>query len=139
MHVLWHHGVKTGRITANEFVAVTSANAAKIFNLYPRKGSVSAGADADLVVWDPVRERRISKETHHQKIDINLFEGMTVRGVNVVTVSRGEVLYRDGDLRTVPGAGRYIAREPFPPYFETFQRQREHAQARAVDRASAQT
>ena len=69
MEVLWHHGVNTGRLTMNEFVRVTSTNAAQIFNIYPRKGSVSVGADADLVVWDPAASKTISAKTHHQKID----------------------------------------------------------------------
>src|SRR3546814_14265643 len=67
--VLWHHGVNKGRLTPNEFVVVTSANAAKIFNLYPRKGVIQPGADADLVVWGPKKTRKISAKTHHQKID----------------------------------------------------------------------
>ncbi|HUC69296.1 MAG TPA: dihydropyrimidinase [Stellaceae bacterium] len=117
MQVLWHHGVNTGRLTPNEFVAATSANAAKIFNIYPRKGVIAAGSDADLVVWDPKRTRRISAKTHHQKIDFNIFEGMEVEGVNVVTVSQGKILWRDGELRSVKGAGRYVDRPPFPAYY----------------------
>jgi len=117
MHVLWHHGVNAGRITIPEFVALTSANAAKIFNIYPRKGAVAAGSDADLVVWDPKTTRRISAKTHHQKVDFNIFEGMEVEGVNTITLSRGKVVYRDGELRTVKGAGRYIDRPPFPEYY----------------------
>jgi dihydropyrimidinase len=117
MHVLWHHGVNTGRLTPNEFVAATSANAARIFNIYPRKGVVAAGSDADLVVWDPKKTRRISAKTHHQKIDFNIFEGMEVEGINVVTLSQGKIVWRDGDLRTVKGAGRWIDRPPFPAYY----------------------
>ncbi|HUH86161.1 MAG TPA: dihydropyrimidinase [Stellaceae bacterium] len=117
MQVLWHHGVNTGRLTANEFVAATSTNAAKIFNIYPRKGVIRAGADADLVVWDPKKRRRISAKTHHQNIDFNIFEGMEVEGVNVITLSQGKIVWRDGDLRTVKGAGRYIDRPPFPAYY----------------------
>ena len=117
MHVLWHHGVNAGRITIPEFVALTSANAAKIFNIYPRKGAVAAGSDADLVVWDPKTTRRISAKTHHQKVDFNIFEGIEVEGVNTITLSRGKVVYRDGELRTVKGAGRYIDRPPFPEYY----------------------
>ena len=117
MQVLWHHGVNSGRLTANEFVAATSANAAKIFNIYPRKGVVAAGSDADLVIWDPKRTRRISAKTHHQKIDFNIFEGMEVEGVNVVTLSQGKIVWRDGELRSVKGAGRYVDRPPFPAYY----------------------
>ena len=80
MAVLWTHGVDTGRLTMNEFVKITSTNAAQIFNIYPRKGSISVGADADIVVWDPKATRTISAKTHHQKIDFNIFEGMKVTG-----------------------------------------------------------
>ncbi len=117
MHVLWHHGVGTGRLTPNEFVAITSANAAKIFNLYPRKGIVAPGSDADLVVWDPKKTRHISAKTHNQKVDFNIFEGMDVTGVNAVTISQGKIVYKDGDVRTVKGAGHYIARPPFASYY----------------------
>ena len=134
MHVLWHHGVNTGRLTMNEFVAVTSANAAKIFNIYPRKGAVSVGADADLVVWDGEKERTISKDTHHQNIDFNIFEGMTVKGVNIVTLSQGNIVYQDGDVRTVKGAGRYINRPTFAPYYSAMTKSRELNAPSAVDR-----
>jgi dihydropyrimidinase len=117
MHVLWHHGVGRGRLTENEFVAITSANTAKIFNIYPRKGVIASGSDADLLIWDPSRTREISAKTHHQNVDFNIFEGMTVTGVNAVTISQGGIVYKDGDLRPVKGAGRYITRPPFPQYF----------------------
>jgi dihydropyrimidinase len=114
MSILWHHGVGTGRITANEFVAVTSTNTAKIFNIFPRKGAVEVGADADLVVWDANASRTISVKTHHQRVDFNVFEGMQVTGLARHTISRGKLVWTDGDLRTVPGAGRYIERPCFP-------------------------
>lgn len=118
MHMIWHEGVSTGRLTMNEFVAVTSTNAARIFNIFPRKGSVSVGADADLVVWDPEKSKTISAKTHHQNIDFNIFEGRTVKGVTVATLSQGKIVYQDGELRTVRGAGRYINRPVFAPYYE---------------------
>ena len=121
MSVIWHHGVGTGRLTPSEFVAVTSANAAKIFNIYPRKGSVSAGADADLVVWDPEKSRTISAKTHHQKVDFNIFEGMTVKGNPAATVSRGVPVFVNGEVRSVRGAGRYIDRPAFAPYYKPLQ------------------
>ncbi len=134
MHVLWHHGVNSGRLTMNEFVAITSTNAAKIFNIYPRKGSISVGADADIAIWDPEKERTISKDTHHQNVDFNIFEGMTVKGINTVTISQGKVVYQDGDVRTVKGAGRYVDRPTFPSYYQAINRQHEAKAPVAVDR-----
>lgn len=137
MHVLWHHGVGKGRLTPNEFVAVTSTNAAKIFNIYPRKGLIAAGADADLVVWDTKKSRRISAKTHHQNIDFNIFEGMEVTGINTVTIAQGKVVYKDGDVRTVRGAGRYIDRPPFAPYYEALRIKRERERPQPVSRPAA--
>ena len=134
MHAIWTHGVRTGRLTMNEFVAVTSTNAAKIFNIYPRKGSVTVGADADLVVWDPARSRTISAKTHHQNIDFNIFEGMEVTGINVVTISQGRVVYRDGAVRTQRGAGRYVKRPPHAFYYDAMRRRRELSAPKSVDR-----
>ncbi|MGD1877277.1 MAG: dihydropyrimidinase [Kiloniellaceae bacterium] len=134
MHVLWHHGVNSGRLTMNEFVAITSTNAAKIFNIYPRKGSISIGADADIAIWDPEKERTISKDTHHQNVDFNIFEGMTVKGINTVTISQGKVVYQDGDIRSVKGAGRYVDRPTFPSYYQAINRRHEAKAPVAVDR-----
>jgi dihydropyrimidinase len=118
MSVLWHHGVGTGRLTPNEFVRITSTNCAQIFNLYPRKGAVQVGADADLVVWDPEGTRTISARTHHQNVDFNIYEGMEVKGIARHTLSQGKLVWTDGDLRTVRGAGRYVDRPCFPPVFK---------------------
>jgi dihydropyrimidinase len=115
--VLWTHGVNAGRLTAEEFVAATSANAAKIFNIYPRKGAIEPGADADIVVWDPAARKTISAKTHRQKVDFNIFEGMEVTGLASHTVSRGAIVYKNGDLRAVRGAGRYVKRPAFHPMF----------------------
>ncbi len=118
MEVLWHHGVSTGRLTMNEFVAVTSTNAAQIFNIYPRKGSIVVGADADIVVWDPEASKTISAKTHFQKVDYNIFEGMTVKGCASHTLSQGKVVYAGGKLDIERGAGRYVHRPPFASYYE---------------------
>jgi dihydropyrimidinase len=118
MSVLWHYGVNMGRLTPNEFVRVTSTNAAQIFNLYPRKGAVAQGSDADLVVWDPEASRTISVAAHHQNVDFNVFEGMTVKGVATHTIARGALAWADGDLRAQRGQGRYLKRPPNPAYFE---------------------
>jgi dihydropyrimidinase len=120
--VLWTHGVGTGRLTLEEFVAATSTNAAKIFNIYPRKGAVEPGADADIVVWDPAATKTISKKTHHQNVDFNIFEGMKVTGLASHTISQGKLVYAKGDLRAVKGAGRYIKRPAFHPMFEALEK-----------------
>jgi dihydropyrimidinase len=114
MSVLWHHGVRSGKLTPAEFVAVTSANAANIFRLAPRKGVIAVGSDADIVVWDPQASRTISAKTHHQNIDFNVYESMTVVGNAAITMSRGTVVYDRGQLRAQRGAGRYLPR-PLAP------------------------
>ena len=115
LSVLWHHGVRTGRLSANEFVAVTSTNTARIFNIYPQKGAIAAGSDADLVLWDAEASRTISAATHHQNVDFNVFEGMEVTGVARHTIAGGRVVWADGDLRTQRGAGRHVPRPCFSP------------------------
>ena len=118
----------------NEFVAVTSANAAQIFNIYPRKGSVSVGADADIVVWDPAATKLISAKTHHQKVEYNIFEGMEVTGCASHTLSQGKVVWADGQLNVERGAGRYVDRPPFAPYYDALKIAAQHAEPVAVKR-----
>jgi dihydropyrimidinase len=115
--VIWDAGVNTGRLTPSEFVAITSANTAKLFNIYPQKGSVSVGADADLVVWDPEGTKTLSVKTQHSKGDFNIFEGRTVRGIPSHTVSQGKLVFVQGDLRAERGVGRYIKRPAFGANF----------------------
>ena len=134
MSVLWHHGVRTGKLTPNEFVKVTSTNCAQIFNIHPKKGDIKVGSDADIIVWDPEGTRLISAETHHQNIDFNIYEGLEVTGIPVVTLSRGRILWKDGDLRTVKGTGKYFDRPCFPSYFDAVNRVRELSQPLPVDR-----
>ena len=113
LHVLWHLGVNSGRISPEQFVALTSSNAAKTFNLWPRKGRLEVGADADVIVLDPERTRTLSAATQHQKTDFSVWEGMTVKGVVIHTLSRGRQVWADGELRAEPGAGRYLPRSAF--------------------------
>jgi dihydropyrimidinase len=134
MEVLWHHGVSTGRLTMNEFVAITSSNAAKIFNVFPRKGNISVGADADIVVWDPQASKTISVKTHQQKIDYNIFEGMTVQGCASHTLSQGKVVYADGELKVERGAGQYIERPAFASYYDAIEKRKQHNKPTAVNR-----
>jgi dihydropyrimidinase len=123
LSVLWHAGVATGRLTPNEFVRVTSTNAAQIFNLYPRKGAIAVGSDADLVVWDPAATKTITTAGSLSKVGYNVFEGRTVQGVAKVTLSQGKIVWIDGDLRTERGAGRYVNRPAFAPMFDALKRQ----------------
>jgi len=110
--MLWTHGVATGRLTPNEFVAVTSTNIAKILNCYPRKGAVLVGADADLVVWDPEKEKTIQASTQQSSIDYNVFEGHHVKGLPRFTLTRGKVAIHDGEVKTEEGHGKFVQREP---------------------------
>ncbi|MRX07798.1 dihydropyrimidinase [Pseudoduganella sp. FT25W] len=113
MSVIWDAGVNTGLLTPSEFVKVTSTNTAQIFNIYPRKGVIAPGADADVVVWDPEGTRTISALTQFAKGGFNVFEGRTVRGIPSTTLSAGNVVFHRGVLMAVEGAGRYINRPAF--------------------------
>ncbi|HEY1092565.1 MAG TPA: dihydropyrimidinase [Burkholderiaceae bacterium] len=121
MTVIWDAGVNSGRLTPSEFVAITSANCAKLFNIYPQKGVIAEGADADMVLWDPQGTKTLSAKTHHSKNDFNIFEGRTVRGIASHTVSQGRLVWADGDLRAEAGKGRYLKRAPFGPNFKAAQ------------------
>ncbi|MDR3017216.1 MAG: dihydropyrimidinase [Delftia acidovorans] len=132
--VIWDAGVNTGRLTPSEFVAITSANTARLFNIYPRKGLVGVGADADLVVWDPAATHTLSVKTQHSKGDYNIFEGRTVQGMPSHTISQGVVAYAQGDLRAEMGKGRYIKRPAFGPNFDAVQRRAAALQPTAVAR-----
>jgi len=115
LSLLWHHGVRTGRLDPSHFVDLVSTRPAKIFGLYPRKGSLQVGADADVVVWDPEGSRTISaSRTFHQN-DESIFEGFEVTGVPSTVLVNGRVTYRDGDLRAEPGSGRFLSRSPLTP------------------------
>ena len=133
--VIWDEGVNTGRLTPSEFVAITSANTAKLFNIYPQKGSVSVGADADLVVWDPAGTKTLSVKTQFSKGDFNIFEGRTVKGIPSHTVSRGELVFVQGDLRAVQGTGRYIKRPAFSANFAASKLRADALAPTAVKRA----
>ncbi len=113
--MLWDGGVNTGRISANRFVELVATNPARLFGLWPAKGTVAIGADADLLVWDPAKQHTISATTHHMNVDYNLYEGRTVTGAPVVVLSRGEVIARDGQFVGRKGRGQFLRRRPGVP------------------------
>ncbi|SNT71636.1 dihydropyrimidinase [Paracoccus seriniphilus] len=111
MPMLWTHGVNTGRLTPNEFVAATSTNSAKILGMYPRKGAVLVGSDADLVIWDPEAEKTITSQNQQSAIDYNVFEGQKVKGLPRYTLTRGVIAFNEGKIETREGHGEFVARE----------------------------
>lgn len=116
LSIIWDRGVHKGIIDEKKFVEITSTNAAKIFNLYPKKGCIEVESDADIVIWNPKKTRTISARTHHQACDFNIFEGMTVTGVAEVVIVKGRVCYEEGTLKEVVGLGSYIPCPVFPPH-----------------------
>ena len=134
MPVLWTRGVNTGRLTMNEFVAVTSSNIAKILNLYPRKGAIVEGADADIVVWDPNRKKTISADTQQSVIEYNVFEGIEVTGLPRFTLTRGVVAVEEDAVDARMGHGRFVPREPYPAVNRALSKWKEITAPRAVIR-----
>ena len=134
MAVIWDAGVNTGRLTPSEFVAITSTNTAKLFNIHPQKGTIQVGSDADIVVWDPAGSKTLSAKTQHSKGDFNIFEGRTVKGIPSHTISQGKVVFANGDLRAEQGVGRYIKRPAFGPQFNAVQKRAEALAPTAVQR-----
>lgn len=106
-------GVKTGRLTASDLVRLLSANPAKIFGLWPRKGDLAPGFDADIVLFDPRPERVLAASELHSRAGFSPYEGLTVSGRVTTTVLRGQVVYRDGDIVGTPGNGRFQKCDPF--------------------------
>ncbi len=137
MSILWDRGVESGMLTPNDFVRVTSQAAAEIFNIYPRKGSISVGADADIAIWDPNASRTVSAKTHHSKMDFNLYEGKTLTGLARATISQGKQVWDGKELRVEKGVGRYV---PRPTYSKVFERVKTYGKLNAprrVERAQA--
>ncbi|XP_025196218.1 dihydropyrimidinase isoform X1 [Melanaphis sacchari] len=115
MSVIWEKGVVSELFDPCRFVAITSTNAAKIFNIYPRKGCIDVGSDADIVVWNPKGKRIISAKTHHQAVDYNIFEGMECHGIPEYVLVGGRVCVDEGQLKVVQGHGKFI---PTPTHSE---------------------
>ena len=113
LQMIHHFGVREGRISLNRMVELLATNPAKLFGLYPRKGTLAVGSDADIVVFDPEKRVTISADDHHSRVDYNLYEGTEVIGSPETVLLRGNVLVDDGELVASPGVGQYIARAKF--------------------------
>jgi dihydropyrimidinase len=112
MSLVFDGGVRTGKISVNRFVELTSTSPAKIFGLFPRKGTVAPGSDADLVVFDPEKKTTLSAKTHHMKVDYNPYEGREVTGAAETVLSRGRVIVENGKFTGKAGAGSFLKRSP---------------------------
>ena len=115
--MIYSEGVRDGRITLERFVEVTAANPAKLFGLYPRKGAIAVGSDADLVLWDPHETRTIRDEDMLSGSGYSVHAGRVVTGWPTLTMRRGEIVYRDGEVLGEPGSGELVRRDPWrgPP------------------------
>jgi len=113
--VLWTYGVRSGKLTPNQFVALTSTNAAKIFGLYPKKGTLLPGADADIVIWDPNRRVEYGVAWARHRTDYNLYEGWELVGFPEMVILRGEPIVEGDRWLGSPGSGRFLSRQPGAP------------------------
>ncbi|WP_053377338.1 dihydropyrimidinase [Paenibacillus sp. FJAT-27812] len=111
--LFYSEGVHKGRITLHEFVDIVSTRNAKLFGLFPQKGTIAVGSDADIVIFDPLAERTLSAKTHHMNVDYNPFEGIQVTGEPISVLSRGEFVIQERQFVGSFGAGRYLKRKPY--------------------------
>ncbi|MBI1805409.1 MAG: dihydropyrimidinase [Ignavibacteriae bacterium] len=113
LQLLYEGGVNKKRISLNRWVEITSTTPAKMFGMYPRKGTVAIGSDADLVIWDPNKEHVISAMTHHMRVDYSMFEGFKVKGNAETVLSRGDIIVKNGQWLGKAGRGKFIKRDAF--------------------------
>jgi dihydropyrimidinase len=112
LQLLYHFGVNEGRISVSKWVDLIATNPAKLFGLYPKKGTLQAGSDADIVIWNPDLKHTISAATHHMRVDYSMYEGITVRGNAETVISRGEVIIEHNNWLGKTGRGQYLKRSP---------------------------
>ena len=115
MELLYTFGVLEGRISLSRMAELTATSPARIFGLFPRKGDIKAGADADLIIWNPDSEKTISANDHHQNCDNNIYEGLTVRGKAEFVITNGRIIIEKGQMVSGDTHGRFLEREPLFP------------------------
>ena len=134
--VLWQKAVQPGKMTRSQFVAATSATAAKLLNIYPQKGRIAVGSDADIVIWDAAATKTITKEEHLSKCDFNIFEGMEVAGGPEYVIFRGKVVKDQDVFRPMTGYGQYQPLPPFAPYlYDKIREKKEESNVEPVARS----
>ncbi|KAH9741762.1 Dihydropyrimidinase [Citrus sinensis] len=113
MHLVWDTMVESGQISVTDYVRLTSTECARIFNVYPRKGAILVGSDADIIIFNPNSSFEITARSHHSRLDTNVYEGRRVKGKVEVTIAGGRVVWENDELNVVPGSGKYIEMRPF--------------------------
>jgi dihydropyrimidinase len=115
VNLIYSHGVAKGKISKNKFAEVMSTNPARIFGMYPKKGAIAVGSDADFAIIDPAKKGTVSVKTSHHKVDYNSFEGFKLHGMNVMTISRGKLIAKDNKYLGKLDHGQYLKRKKFDP------------------------
>lgn len=118
MHIIWDTMVESGQISITDYVRLTSTECARIFNIYPRKGAILIGSDADIIILNPNATFEIGASSHHSRSDTNVYEGWKGKGKVEVTISRGRVVWENGELKVAPGTGKYVEMPPFGYLFD---------------------
>ncbi len=111
LQLLYYFGVASGKISINRWVEIVSTTPAKLFGLYPKKGAIAIGSDADIVIWNPITEHNISASTHHMNVDYSLYEGWQMRGLAELVISRGDIIIENDKWNGNPNRGKFCARE----------------------------
>ncbi|XP_010536139.1 PREDICTED: dihydropyrimidinase [Tarenaya hassleriana] len=118
MHLIWDTMVGSGQISVTDFVRITSTECARIFNIYPRKGAILPGSDADIIILNPNSSFEISSKSHHSRTDTNVYEGRSGKGKVEVTIAGGRVVWENDELKVIPGSGKYVKMPPFSYLFD---------------------
>ncbi|KAL6966628.1 dihydropyrimidinase [Sarracenia purpurea var. burkii] len=113
MHLVWDTMVESGQISVTDYVRITSTECARIFNVYPRKGAILVGSDADIIILNPNSSFEIRATSHHSRLDTNVYDGISGKGKVEVTIAGGRIVWENGHLNVAPGSGKYVEMPPF--------------------------